>query len=627
MLTNLRRSALAGLAYGMAVAIVDLSFGTWNFTKNNLPAFTSGVVQSVAVEIVLGLLVGLIAAPLGSSRDSSGSRHLAAMTALYLAVACWAAVDRAVVPMWASPPAIGALLMFAGQRLARRRPWLPATVGVVVLAALCFVPAVWQSLRDPDHARKARPAAVVRAAGDARPDVVVVVLDTVRAESMSAYGYGLPTTPVFDELARDGALFLDASAPGTWSLPSHASLFTGVFASVHGATEEHRVLSAERPTIASMLSNAGYQTVAFTANPWISDHLGLTRGFDWSDEAWRDGGGGRAFFFSFRLLDKLGFGPNDKGGGEVAENFEEWAASRPADAQPAFAFLNFLEAHFPHHQLPREYLDRFTRLTDDEQHEFGRRLFATQFGPPMSDIAAEESRRPARELYDAGVAYTDSLLGRVTEALRRRGSLDRTLLIVLADHGELLGEHGEFGHGISIFQPTMRVPLLVRLPGPIKAARVEAPVSTAAVFATVMDVVSIGELPPQVVPSLVPVLDGRPGGLPVVAERFAGEGSGGRAHPLFDNGIRLRAYRSGSLKLVERSKGDPFLFDLASDPHEERDLAKERPADVARLSAELESWRGVTGMPKLDTRVLGTGVEQELDPAAKERLKALGYIE
>jgi len=630
MIDRLRRGLLAGLGYGMAVAIVDLGFGTWNFIQVNLPAFTEGVVESSAIQLALGALFGVVTSPL-RSRDGAGVfLQFGAMTALWLALAWWSAVDRAIVPMWASPAVGGFLLVLAGHVVARRRPAVPVAIGAAMLVSLCFVPRIWQALHDADYAGHQRPVANERAAGDpSRPDVVVVVLDTVRAANMSAYGYGLPTTPVFDGLATSGALFLDASAPGTWSLPSHASLFTGLFPSVHGAHEEHSSLDAARPTLAGLLADAGWQTLAFTANPWISDHLGLTRGFQWSDEAWRGGGGGRAFFFSFRLLDKLGFGPHDKGGAAVADNFEDWVASRPADAQPAFAFLNFLEAHFPHHQLPRDVLGRFTSMPDDDLHEYSRRLFATQFGAPLSDIEVAETRRPAREMYDAGVAYTDQLLGRVVEALRRRGSLDRTLLVVLADHGELLGEHGEFGHGLSMFQPTMRVPLLVRLPGVVPPARVDTAVSTAAVLATVLDALDLDAAAASgVVPSLLPVLEGRPGGAPVLAERLARKRGSDRVHPLLRSDVRLRAYRSGPLKLVQTSAGDDFLFDLSSDPDEERNLAAERPADVARLKRELEAWRAAMGIPALDADLAaGAAPVGEMDHEAKERLRALGYVE
>lgn len=626
---GLLRAVARGLGYGLAVAIVDLSFGTWNFTQKNLPAFTEGVVESSALHLLLGATLGAVTTPLLVALPSRAWAQPAAMAALWLALALWAAVDPAVVPMWASP-AVGGLLLFAASTaIARRWPRVPAVLGVATLAALCFAPRAWQAAHDADYATRARPAAASRAPGELeRPDVVVVVLDTVRAASMSAYGYGLETTPVFDALAADGALFLDASAPGTWSLPSHASLFTGTFPSVHGAHEEHPWLDDARPTLASLLADQGWQTVAFTANPWISDHLGLTRGFQWSDEAWRGGGGGRAFFFAFRLLDKVGLGPEDKGGDAVARNFEDWMAGRPADAKPAFAFVNFLEAHFPHHQLPHDVLRRFSSLPDAELHEHSRRLFATQFGPPMSDLEAAQTRRAAREMYDAGVAYTDSLLGRLVEAMRRRGTLDRTLLVVLADHGELLGEHGEFGHGLGFFQATARVPLLLRLPDVVKPARVEAPVSTAAVLASVLDAVDTEVPLPGVVPSLLPVLDGHPGGLPVLAERMARGGPNGRSNPLLRNDVRMRMYRSGPWKLVETSGEGDFLFDLAADPDEERNLATEKASDLARVQAELAAWRATMGIPPLDADLArGAAPAGEMDPEAKERLRALGYVE
>lgn len=631
MIRRLRHALLAGLGYGLAVAIVDLSFGTWNFVQKNLPAFTEGVVESSLIQLALGGALGLLLFPLRAPSRRGAFVHLLAMTAAWLAIAWWVAVDRTILPMWASPAIGGFVLVLVGRLVGRGRTAVPAALGIAALAALCFAPRVWQSTHDADYAKRERPAARRIEPGEKkRPDVVVVVLDTVRAESMSAYGYGLPTTPVFDRLAEDSALFLDASAPGTWSLPSHASLFTGLFPSVHGANEEHVSLDASRPTLAELLAASGWQTLAFTANPWISDHLGLTRGFEWSDEAWRGGGGGRAFFFAFRLLDAIGFGPEDKGGAVVATNFEEWAESRPEDAAPAFAFLNFLEAHFPHHQVPHDVLRRFSSIPDDELHAASRRLFAAQFGAPLSEIESAATRRPAREMYDAGVAYTDELLGRVVEALRKRGSLDDTLLVVLADHGELLGEHGDYGHGLSVFQPTMRVPLLVRLPGVVAPMRVATPVSTTAVLATVLDALDLdASAAGGVVPSLLPVLEGRPGGLPVLAERFArNDGDNGRAHPLLKSDVRLRVYRSGPLKLVETSSGEEFLFDLEHDPDELRNVAAERAADLARVRSELETWRSAMGIPALDAPLATEGQPAvEMDEEAKERLRALGYAE
>jgi arylsulfatase A-like enzyme len=235
-------------------------------------------------------------------------------------------------------------------------------------------------------------------------------------------------------------------------------------------------------------------------------------------------------------------------------------------------------------------------------------------------------------MYDAGVLYADSLLGRVVEALRRRGSLDRTILVVLADHGELLGEHGEFGHGRSLYEPALRVPLLVRYPPRVPpGVRVATPVSTVGVPATVLDLAEVATGAPLQVGSLLPAVAGRAAGGPVIAEQYAadllgGAGADGSGDPLVRRGARFRAYRAGSLKLVETVPGAPVLFDLAADPAERRNLARADGAMLARLRGELETVRQALGLPALDAPVGGPAAPV-LDPAARERLRALGYAE
>ncbi|HYC54475.1 MAG TPA: sulfatase [Candidatus Binatia bacterium] len=625
----LRDAILAGLAYGAAVTIVDLGIGTYNFLQVGLPSFPGTMALAVTLEVLLGVALSLPAAPL-LEQPRGRLLHLLAMTAGWLALSWWAAVDRAIIPMWATPGIGGMLLVLLSWPIARWSERLPGAVAATILIGLVNGPAAYQEATDKKHTSGGEaPVAARDEAVPAAPDVVVVVMDTVRASSMSAYGYALPTTPVFDALAKDGALFLDATSPSTWSLPSHASLFTGLYPSVHGADSDHRYLDEGHPTLAQILAEAGFDTLAFTANPWISDHLGLTRGFAWSDEAWRRAASGKAFFFIFRLLDRMGFGEDDKGGDVVASDFEQWSAKRPEDARPAFVFLNFLEAHFPHHQLPQEYLQRFTRRSTEELHEHSTALFATQFGAALSPEKIAATREPAREMYDAGVLYTDALLGRVVEAIRKRGMLDNTLLVVLADHGELLGEHGEFGHGLTVYEPGIRVPLLLRYPPKIQGARVETPVSTAGVYATVLDVTGIAPHAKVSVGSLLPAVQGRPAGSPVICERASMEGSGqGRTDPLAQGNVRLRTYRAGSHKLIQTSAGQSFLFDLLSDPGEERNLAELQPQKLQEITAELDTWRTALGIPAIDAAPSERKpAPEELDPAAKERLRALGYVE
>jgi arylsulfatase A-like enzyme len=299
--------------------------------------------------------------------------------------------------------------------------------------------------------------------------------------------------------------------------------------------------------------------------------------------------------------------------------------------RPAFVFLNFIEAHFPYHQLPHDYLWRFTDRRYADLRSLSVDLVAQQFGgegPPV-EAAAE----PARAMYDGGVAYTSRLLDRVVSALRARGTLDRTVLVVLADHGEILGERaGFFGHGPSLYQESVGVPLFVRYPPRIPAgARIEAPVSTVGVFATILDLAGLAPLPTLQVGSLAPLAAGEPNasGGPILSElqRSRELARPEVRDPQLDPAQRYRLFREGSLKLVERTGGAPLLYDLAADPGETRDLAAERPDDAARMLARLEAVRASLDLPAIDGPMDGGGERPELDAATREQLRALGYSE
>jgi arylsulfatase A-like enzyme len=627
-MTTLRRALALGVAFGLAAATVETCLNLIPLVERRFGPGPLFSLRVAALQMLLGALLGLAAAPLLRVR-AGALLHVVALGVAWWGLERWVAVDS---PIFAQlellPPGVGALLVLLGLWLARRRPRLPWAIGVAALAAAIAAPQLYLRATTPPEP----PRAALPPARPGAPDVVLVVLDTVRAGSVSAYGYERPTSPEFDALAREGALFLDATSPSTWSLPSHASLFTGRYPSSHGAHGEHRFLDGRFPTLAEVLAHHGYETFCFTSNAWISDGLGLTRGFAWQDGSWRDGRGpGLGFSFVHRLLDRLGLQEGDKGGGVVASHFEAWARARPASAPPAFAFLNFIEAHFPYHQLPHEYLWRFHERPYAELRSISLELLGMQFGgrgrPP------EASGPAARDMYDGGVAYTSHLLQRVVEALRARGTLDRTLLVVLADHGEILGEReGFFGHGPSLYQEAVGVPLLVRHPTRIPAGvRVNEPVSTVGVFATILDLAEIDRLPTLQVGSLAPLARGaRDGGGPILSElhemQAMVEGVP-RADPQMQADRRYRLLREGSFKLVETSKGEAFLYDLAADPRETRDLAAERPAELARLRARMEEVRAGLALPALDAPLAVGAEAPELDEATREQLRALGYAE
>jgi arylsulfatase A-like enzyme len=617
----LLRAARGGAGFGLAMTVVEvwmhaartMAFGM----RSPLPMVTSGAAMIVALAVTIGV------ATLGAARRGT-AWHAVAMAIAWIAIQEYAAPAGRAGRLFVLGPPVGALALLAGAAwLARRVAWLPWAVGVGLVVAGVLAPEVRASSRvgQPDLPPVATPARP-----DA-PDVVIVVLDTVRADHLGAYGYARPTSPHFDALARDGTLFLDATSPATWSLPSHASLFTGRFPSSHGAHDEHLLLATGIPTIAERFAAAGYDTRSFTANAWITDSLGMTRGFRWTDEAWRRGDVAQTFQSMYRLLDRLGFGGADKGGAQVATNVETWLVARPPDDRPAFTFVNFIEAHFPYHQLPPYWLGRFTTRSRRELRAVSTQLMMAAFGgaPPVGPEVVEQ----ATAMYDAGVAYADDLLGRLVDALRRRGTLDRTILIVLADHGELLGEHGEFGHGRSVYEPVLHVPLLVRYPPRIAAdRRVTTPVSAAGVFATALDLAGLPPEPGVQVGSLVPVIDGAPHPGPVLAEQFAAVlGSAIDADdPLLDERARLRAYRVGRQKLVDAEPGGTFFFDLDADPGEAHDVAMQQRSRVATLRDSLEGWRERLGLRDLRAAV-GAPAPAPIDPAARDRLRQLGYVE
>jgi arylsulfatase A-like enzyme len=624
------RGLRLGVVFGLAAATVEIWLNLFGFVERRFGPGPLFFAQTAALQAALGAILGVVAAPL--LRLPRGP----IVQTLALAVA-WAALERLVVldaPLFRRMelvPAAGALLLLAlGSLVARRRPWLTAAVGVALLAGGMLAPGIYLELTTPELARRAE----LPPARKGAPDVVLIVLDTVRAENVSTYGYRRPTAPALDALAAEGTLFVDATSPSTWSLPSHASLFTGRYPSSHGAHSEHRFLDARFPTLAEALQLGGYETYCITANAWISDGLGLTRGFAWQDESLRaQGGAGRGFSFIHRLLDRLGLQEADKGGGLVASRFEEWARERPADAErPAFVFLNFIEAHFPYHQLPHDALHRFTDLPYGALRKLSLDLLGQQFGGPGRPV--EEAAEPARDMYDGGIVYTSDLLSRVVEALRARGTLDDTVLVVLADHGELLGERaGFFGHGPTLYQESVGVPLLVRYPPRIPAgARVDTPVSTLGVFATVLDLAGLPAPPTLQVGSLAPLARGEDGtGGPILAELHRqtelalGPPRRG-SDPQMDATLRYRLLREGSLKLVATSAGDHLLYDLAVDPGETRDLAAERPADLAHMRARLAQIGSEFGLPALDAET-ADGDAPELDEATRAQLRALGYAE
>ncbi|HEV7519075.1 MAG TPA: sulfatase, partial [Thermoanaerobaculia bacterium] len=441
-------------------------------------------------------------------------------------------------------------------------------VAALTLAALVLVAACGKK------AGETRGAAS-QAGGPA--NLLLVTLDTVRADHLGAYGDAAAETPSLDRLAREGIRFAAASSPVPLTLPAHSSLLSGLLPPHHGLRNNGAgSFPADRPTLATRLSAAGYRTGAFVGAFVLDHRFGLARGFDtYDDEMERDPSGGRG-------LDA------ERRGDQVVDRALAWlgkgdAASpaRPASRQPFFLWVHLYDAHAP-------------------------------YDPP----APYRDRHPGRP-YDGEIAFADAQLGRLLAELDRLRLTAGTVVAVAADHGEALGEHGELTHGLLLYEPTLHVPLLLRGPG--LAARV---------VATPVSLVDLG-------PTLAGLLGkplatpggsgGRLDGRDLAAALTRGEEPppadlyAETRYPMIFGWSPLAALRRRDLKYIEAPR--PEFYDLARDRREEVNLAA-RPDSAGpsrgfadRLASIASSSRPTTPAP----------VTAGSDAESRARLESLGY--
>lgn len=371
------------------------------------------------------------------------------------------------------------------------------------------------------------------------PNLLLVTIDTLRADRVGAYGSGLGTTPALDALALRGARFEQVQSASPLTGPSHATLLTGQYPPVHGVRDNARfVISSAVPTLAERLKRAGYDTAAFVGAFPLAGAFGFARGFDSFDEGLRAAAAG-----------SVAERPAD----EVADAARRWLAAERK--RPFFAWVHFFDPHEPY-AAPAPYRDRF------------------------------------HHPYDAEVAFADAQLGRLLEALRSAGHLDQMFVAVLSDHGEGLGEHGESTHGLLLYESTLRVPFVIAGPGVALGRIVRERVGTIDVLPTLLGLVGLPV--PEGLPGrdLGPALAGR--AVPINA--VYAESLYGRLNCRW---APLRALTEGDWKVVEGSTVE--LFDLGRDTGEQRDRAREEPDRTTALRTALR--RAVDAMAPGGDRV------------------------
>ncbi len=480
--------------------------------------------------------------------------------------------------------------------------WAPAASRTEALAAVALVTALLVvPIRSTPLAIPPSPPGSPDAAG---PPVILISLDTTRADHLSVYGYRRDATPRLAEFAREARLFQRAYATSSWTLPTHASVFTGRLPVEHGAHHQRggalgarpQALDPELATLAERFAKRGYRTAAIAANPLaVAPEFGLDRGFQ-QLAAER-----RLSFDPFHLtflrvlriavrhplVDQLlvWYWPADK----ITEVASAWVVEH-AD-EPFLLFVNYLDPHNPRVRRG-SHADRGADRT-------GRGAGATD----VDDRTPGSRRFIAR--YDAEIRFMDRHLGRFFDELRRVGVFDRALIAVFSDHGEFLGEHDARGHGLNLDEPVQRAALLIRYPGG-RHAGVEPAVTTLADVPVLVEGALNGLRPDEALGARGPVVTGEK--YPTATER--GKSRWGAVE-------HLVAVHWKDLKLVAHPDGWR-LFDLERDPLETRDVSSEYPEETQQMRRALERWRETARAPA-----------QEIEPDAEsvELLRALGYVE
>lgn len=411
-----------------------------------------------------------------------------------------------------------------------------------------------------------------------KPDVIAIVLDTTRADHCGWLGYPRPTTPRLDEFSKDCAVYTKAWAPEGWTGPCHASLFTGLSTERHGFfTGSRRNLGAKNPTLAELLTRGGYASACFSNNTWVSASFGLTRGFQRVDALHEDAQ--RAYPFA----------------PATHERAAAWAEEQHAAGRPFFLFINDMEPHLTY-DPPADDAAKFIRGSPTADEIAAARRYehpdSTGFCVGTKELTPDQLRL-LTDLYDGEIASLDREVGRLFDRLRERGILDSAIVVVLADHGEMLGEQHLVSHMYTLHGPVRHVPLLVRVPESLDGGRFDELVRIEDVMPTILEACGVAA----------------PEGLDGISLTKELGGRVSRARHAEDEGARQKLTRDfpgvdvsrltmpvdsvcdGRWHYLEFGNGRRELYDIAADPLETSNLADERPAEAAAMAALLRSRR------------------------------------
>jgi arylsulfatase len=602
------RGLLSGAALGVLIALLDGARSGFGLGSSiPMEGFLTTALWYAGLWTAAGLVLGIVVGRRAPVLLGAGSAFF------FLA----ATANVAWLPGFTRPVslavdgALAAVTVFVAYRIVRRKkpsvaPAVWAGVAVAGLAIAVFVP--WL---DRPEARPPR----VRADFDGdHPNVLLVVVDTLRADHTGMHGYERETTPNLDRFAKDGMVFTQARSPCSWTLPAVASLSTGLPPGIHGAERHESRLPDSAITVAEVFRDAGYETGLFSENRFVSTHFGMAQGFDRMEGLmgghWVPRVGlapesllGRAVNELVRKRLGLIDTERDPQTGPVVPPFLRWLDGRP-EGNPWFAHLHFMEPHWTYYP-EGEWATRFgprRKFPDLSKAEAG----LSPFYP--GDRLSPEVRSALIDAYDGEIAQWDHHFGYLLDELGKRGQTENLLVLVTSDHGESFYEHETWLHGTGLNEELIRVPLVLKAPG--------GPVGTCASTVSLEGVAetlvhAAGFVPPEEMTAAGHPL------LPVpTADRdcYARMNKGAS--------YMLSAVRNGRKWIHGEYEGRTSIrsYDLRDDPGEMRDLTSDRPEETARARSRL-LWRA-----KQESAIRLAERSAEQDEELAEQLRGLGYI-
>ncbi len=613
---------LLGLILGVANgvrAVASNQYASLGLANAALYTFQSVLNGDLTVVLAVTATIGIIAILAGMMRSSVRTAGVAAgmVTAAYLCVRVGYGVNRwDFESQWVAPHPFLGLPLRAGFF---ERQVILANLGILALSVLAgyVVYRLVTALLSSPSARRfrlpavpgLRPLLIVMIClivgsniyshlhrlrnGRGKPNVILISLDTLRADHVGCYGHVRDCTPNLDRIAREGVLFENAYAQAASTLPSHKSILTSLYPPSL-RSEGRPMLDLRRVTLSEILLNEGYCTAAFVHGGWMMPVFGFGQGFD------------------IYMVPGRNVIPEEPTAEAITRHAISWI--RGHRDRTFFVFLHYGDIHSDWGDLPYDapepyrsmYLGDCAMQLDDLTTRISGSTYLAEVNRGRF-CPTDEELEALSALYDSGIKYTDDQLGRLVSFLEELDLADDTMLILLADHGERLGEQGKMLHGW-VTREVARVPLVIRFPGSVLAGRrVRGQVELVDVVPTVLDFIGVPPRREMCGTSLLTV---------------AREG-GDTGAAFTEAGTRCSVRSGGWMLAHDAETGEMQVYDLEADPHETTNLAGQFPDRERALAAELVEWLELAQAARLEG---GEGDEAEVDESLKRLLESLGYL-